>query len=60
MWAAQWLNALSRQRSGVFHPPRAERELLLQALTSTLLDTERSHKTALNADEKRYLAVYIY
>ncbi|CAI9607935.1 unnamed protein product, partial [Staurois parvus] len=32
----------------------------LQALTCALLDTDRSHKTALTADEKRYLAVYIY
>ncbi|CAI9592026.1 unnamed protein product, partial [Staurois parvus] len=46
--------------SGVLHPPRAERKLFLQALTSALLDTDRSHKTVLNADEKRYLAVYIY
>ncbi|CAI9580875.1 unnamed protein product, partial [Staurois parvus] len=35
-------------------------KLLLQALTSALPDTDRSHKTALTADEKRYLAVYIY
>ncbi|CAI9611660.1 unnamed protein product, partial [Staurois parvus] len=41
--------------SGVLHPPRAERKLFLQALTSALLDTDRSHKTALTADEKRYL-----
>ncbi|CAI9615682.1 unnamed protein product, partial [Staurois parvus] len=46
--------------SGVLHPPRAERKLFLQALTRALLDTYRSHKTALTADEKRYLAVYIY
>ncbi|CAI9570858.1 unnamed protein product [Staurois parvus] len=39
---------------------RGEWKLLLHALTSALLDTERSHKTALTADEKRYLAVYIY
>ncbi|CAI9580185.1 unnamed protein product, partial [Staurois parvus] len=37
-----------------------ERKLLLQALTCALLDTDRSHKTALTADEKRYLAIYIY
>ncbi|CAI9560194.1 unnamed protein product [Staurois parvus] len=30
------------------------------SLTSSLLDTARSHKTALTAEEKRYLAVYIY
>ncbi|CAI9610696.1 unnamed protein product, partial [Staurois parvus] len=30
---------------------------LLQALASAGLHTDRSHKTA---DEKRYLAVYIY
>ncbi|CAI9580130.1 unnamed protein product [Staurois parvus] len=35
------------QRSGVLHPPRAERKLLLQALTSALLDTYRRHKTVL-------------
>ncbi|CAI9587990.1 unnamed protein product [Staurois parvus] len=29
-------------------------------LFSAQLDTDRSHKTALTADEKRYLAVYIY
>ncbi|CAI9602075.1 unnamed protein product [Staurois parvus] len=46
--------------SGVLHPPRAERQLLLQALTSALLNTDISHKTALTANEKRYLAVYIY
>ncbi|CAI9579136.1 unnamed protein product, partial [Staurois parvus] len=44
--------------SGVLHPLGAERKLL-QTLTSALLDTVRSHKTALTADEKRYLAVYI-
>ncbi|CAI9583960.1 unnamed protein product [Staurois parvus] len=44
----------------VLHPPRAERKLLLPALSSALLDTDRSHKTALTADEKRYLAAYIY
>ncbi|CAI9599776.1 unnamed protein product, partial [Staurois parvus] len=47
------------KRSGVLHPPRAKRKPL-QALTSALLNTYRSHKTALTADEKRYLAVYIY
>ncbi|CAI9613454.1 unnamed protein product, partial [Staurois parvus] len=46
--------------SGILHPPRAERKLLLQALTSVLLNTDRSHKTSLTADEERYLAVYIY
>ncbi|CAI9556077.1 unnamed protein product, partial [Staurois parvus] len=46
--------------SGVLQPPRAERKLHLQALASTQLDTERSHKTALTPDEKRNLAVYIY
>ncbi|CAI9618507.1 unnamed protein product [Staurois parvus] len=46
--------------SGVMHPPRAERRLLLQALASARLDTDRSHKTALTSGEKRYLAVYIY
>ncbi|CAI9573069.1 unnamed protein product, partial [Staurois parvus] len=49
--------------SGVLQPHRIIRnecKLLLQALTSALLDTDRSHKTALTADEKRYLAVYIY
>ncbi|CAI9546099.1 unnamed protein product [Staurois parvus] len=51
---------MSRQRSGVLHPPRAERKLLQQALTSAQLNTDRSHKTSLTADEKRYLAVYIY
>ncbi|CAI9558080.1 unnamed protein product, partial [Staurois parvus] len=39
---------------------RAERKLLLQALASAGLDTDRSHKTALTAEEKGYLAVYIY
>ncbi|CAI9567590.1 unnamed protein product, partial [Staurois parvus] len=48
------------EMSGVLHPPRAKIKLLLQALTSALLNTERSHKTGLTADEKRYLAVYIY
>ncbi|CAI9556438.1 unnamed protein product, partial [Staurois parvus] len=33
---------------------------LLQALPSAQLDTDRSHKTSLTADEKMYLAVYIY
>ncbi|CAI9542491.1 unnamed protein product [Staurois parvus] len=41
--------------SEVSHPPTAERKLLLQALTSAQLDTDRSYKTALNTDEKRYL-----
>ncbi|CAI9555016.1 unnamed protein product [Staurois parvus] len=41
-------------------PHRTGRKHLLQALTSALLDTDRSHKTDLTADEKRYLAVYIY
>ncbi|CAI9556809.1 unnamed protein product, partial [Staurois parvus] len=45
--------------SGVLHPPRAEQKLLRQALTSAQLNTDSSHKTALIADEKRYLAVYI-
>ncbi|CAI9617451.1 unnamed protein product, partial [Staurois parvus] len=45
--------------SGILHPPRAERKLL-QAVTRSLLDTDRSHKTGLTADQKRYLAVYIY
>ncbi|CAI9546112.1 unnamed protein product [Staurois parvus] len=47
MGSAQGQLALSRQRSGVFHPPRAERKLLLQALTCALLDTDRTHKTAI-------------
>ncbi|CAI9558796.1 unnamed protein product, partial [Staurois parvus] len=46
--------------SKVLHPPRAELKFLLQALTCFRLDTDRSHKTALTADEKRYLAIYIY
>ncbi|CAI9532310.1 unnamed protein product, partial [Staurois parvus] len=49
--------------SGVIQPHRTfrgELKLLLQAVTSALRDTDRSHKTALTADEKRYLAVYIY
>ncbi|CAI9575830.1 unnamed protein product [Staurois parvus] len=41
------------REAGVLHPTRAERKLL-QTLTSALLDTDRSHKTALTADEKRY------
>ncbi|CAI9589608.1 unnamed protein product, partial [Staurois parvus] len=49
-------SALSRQRSGVLHPAKAERKLL-QALTSALLNTDRNHMTALTADEKRYLVV---
>ncbi|CAI9564711.1 unnamed protein product [Staurois parvus] len=60
MLSAQGQSALFRQRSGVLHPPRAERKLLLQTLNSALLNTNRSHKTVLTADEKRYLAVYIY
>ncbi|CAI9580657.1 unnamed protein product, partial [Staurois parvus] len=46
--------------SGVLHPPRVERKLLLQALASagwTLIDVTRLLYTA---DGKRYLAVYIY
>ncbi|CAI9554037.1 unnamed protein product [Staurois parvus] len=35
------------ERSGVLHPPRAESKFLLQALASALLDTDRSHKTAI-------------
>ncbi|CAI9532479.1 unnamed protein product [Staurois parvus] len=54
------INTVQTERSGILHPPRAERKYLLQALTSARLDTDRSHKTALTADEKRYLAVYIY
>ncbi|CAI9601490.1 unnamed protein product, partial [Staurois parvus] len=60
MGSAQGQSALLRQRSGVLHPPRAEIKLLLQALTSALLDTDRSHKTAVTFDEKMYLTVYIY
>ncbi|CAI9549699.1 unnamed protein product [Staurois parvus] len=60
MGSARGQSALSKQRSGVLHPPRAERKLLLQALTSALLNTDRGHKTALTAHEKRYLEVYIY
>ncbi|CAI9581202.1 unnamed protein product, partial [Staurois parvus] len=52
MWSA-----LARQRSGVLYPPRAKRKFFQQALASAGLDTDRSHKTALTADEKRYLAV---
>ncbi|CAI9534177.1 unnamed protein product [Staurois parvus] len=37
----------SGRGSRVSHPPTAERKLLLQALTSALLDIDRSHKTAL-------------
>ncbi|CAI9622361.1 unnamed protein product [Staurois parvus] len=48
------------QRSGVLHHPTVETKLLPQALTSALLDTDRNHKTALTAEEKRYLAVYSY
>ncbi|CAI9565220.1 unnamed protein product [Staurois parvus] len=33
--------------SGVLYPPRAKRKPLLQALTSALLNTDRSHKTAI-------------
>ncbi|CAI9624426.1 unnamed protein product [Staurois parvus] len=33
-------SALSGQRSGVLHPPRAERKLHLQALTSALLKSQ--------------------
>ncbi|CAI9603124.1 unnamed protein product [Staurois parvus] len=51
MKAAQGQSALSRQRSGVLLPPRAERKHLLQALASAWLNTDR---------KKRYLAVYIY
>ncbi|CAI9544403.1 unnamed protein product [Staurois parvus] len=40
--------------------PEQNENLFLQALTCALLDTDRSHKTALTADEKRYLAVYIH
>ncbi|CAI9600250.1 unnamed protein product [Staurois parvus] len=29
--------------SGVLHPPRAERKLILQALTCAPLDADRSH-----------------
>ncbi|CAI9592865.1 unnamed protein product, partial [Staurois parvus] len=46
--------------SGIMQPHRGEWKLLLQALTSALLDTDRSYKTAPTANEKRYLAVYIY
>ncbi|CAI9574282.1 unnamed protein product [Staurois parvus] len=52
-------SVLSRQRSRVLHPLRAEIKLL-HALTSALLNNDRNHKTALTADEKRYLAVYIF
>ncbi|CAI9547401.1 unnamed protein product [Staurois parvus] len=54
------ISTVQTERSGVLHPPRAERKLLLQALTCALLGTDRRHKTALTADVKRYLAVYIY
>ncbi|CAI9612319.1 unnamed protein product [Staurois parvus] len=54
------ISTVQTERSGILHPPRAERKLLLQALTSALLNTDRSHKTALTADEKKCLAVYIY
>ncbi|CAI9594542.1 unnamed protein product [Staurois parvus] len=35
--SAQGQSALVRQRSGVLHPPRVERKLLLQALASAEL-----------------------
>ncbi|CAI9597275.1 unnamed protein product [Staurois parvus] len=54
------ISIVQTERSGVLHPPRAERKLLLQAFTSALLNTGRNHKTVLTAEEKRYLAVYIY
>ncbi|CAI9551772.1 unnamed protein product [Staurois parvus] len=60
MGSAQDQSALSRQRSGGSASPAAERKLLLHVLTSALLNTNKSHKTTLTADEKRYLAVYIY
>ncbi|CAI9532025.1 unnamed protein product [Staurois parvus] len=40
MLSARGQSALSRQRSGVLHPPRAEGKLLLQALTSALLKSQ--------------------
>ncbi|CAI9554817.1 unnamed protein product [Staurois parvus] len=52
------MSTVQTEMSGVLHPPRAERKL--QGLGSAVLDTDRSHKTAVTADEKRYLAVYIY
>ncbi|CAI9559229.1 unnamed protein product [Staurois parvus] len=44
------ISTVQTETSGVLHPPRAERKLLLQALASALLDTDRSHKTALTAN----------
>ncbi|CAI9589425.1 unnamed protein product [Staurois parvus] len=37
------ISTVQTERSGVLHLPRAERKLLLQALTRTLLNTDRSH-----------------
>ncbi|CAI9550220.1 unnamed protein product [Staurois parvus] len=42
--SAQGQSALSRQMSGVLHPPRAERNRFLQALSSALLNTEDCSK----------------
>ncbi|CAI9624171.1 unnamed protein product [Staurois parvus] len=50
------ISPVQTERSGVLHPPGAEIKLLLQALNSALLNTDRSHKTALTADEKRYFS----
>ncbi|CAI9607749.1 unnamed protein product [Staurois parvus] len=63
-----WKSACDQHRANQYCPDRGQgisilleqKKLLLQALTSAGLDTDRSHKTALTADEKRYLAVYIY
>ncbi|CAI9604492.1 unnamed protein product, partial [Staurois parvus] len=40
---------------------RAERKLILQALSTALLDTDRSHKTAIYADEKKaFSSLYLF
>ncbi|CAI9578995.1 unnamed protein product [Staurois parvus] len=49
-----WESACDQYRANQHCPDRKHH---LQSLTSALLHTDRSHKTALTADERRYLAV---
>ncbi|CAI9590118.1 unnamed protein product, partial [Staurois parvus] len=62
-----WESACDQHRANQHCPDRGQGFCFLEqketpptSFTSALLDTDRSHKTVLTADEKRYLAVYIY
>ncbi|CAI9590397.1 unnamed protein product [Staurois parvus] len=68
VFISSWENACDQHRANQHCADRGQgycilleqNVKLLRALTCALLDTDRSHKTALTADEEMYLVVYIY